>query len=113
MGVASSARVTWAVGPAGEDDGPPKTLILGSHLFADSQHKHCRAHLVKGSRYAVMDRGGELGGDELVQPLGVWLDPAGLLTFFPGGKVVRFAHYDYSDAVAASDAAGLFDGRLD
>jgi hypothetical protein len=47
-----------------------------------------------------------------IQPLRVWLDPAGFLELVPGIPGPRVAHGNQSDAVRAADTAGLLAGLL-
>ena len=68
---------------------------------------------MEGSGYPIVSIQGKLSRDELIQPLGIWLNPASLFPLLPRVEIGGIAHHDHPDTMAASDVAGLVDRQLD
>ena len=88
---------------------PSKGLGIRSSTV---KRRLCRI-LMKNSGYPIMSRLAELSPDELIQPLGIWLNPTCLFLFVPSVPVGRITHHDHPDTVRAPYVAGLFDRQLD
>ena len=71
------------------------------------------ACLMEGPGYPIVRCRAELNGDEFIQPLGIWFNPACFFPLIPCRPIARIAHHDHPDAMRASHAADLFDRQLD